>query len=917
MFASKEEIAGKRWKLPSQVKLLLALCVALGIGGGGAAVSTVSADAVVRPEHYGAVADDGLDDTRAIRQAMLEGAGAGLPVSLSPGTYRIAPPQAQWGFSNGGTDGDWTVTNAAYSSVGGGSLSATAAAAGPLSITSPAYLGLDAGKYKQVKLLLKNASDAEEATIFWTGAPGQPWTTLRSATIALTPYDTQATEYVFDLSGHAQWSGAVHQVSVRFGDDPASGVLELDHIRFDAGTVRNELMYSFSFLFHELQGLELAGDETVLLITDPVAGFFRCLDCSELSFEGITIEYETPPFIQGTVASIDQAASTFDFVPDPGYTLLEDPRFGELPRIWGTVRDADNPLLMKSSANDHINVNGWTKLSDGMTYRFQAAVPSQVGPGQIEAGDPFVMVTRDHGNGIFRLEESDTIAVTDVTVHGSSGATLVGYYTDGIEIDRLRIMRKPGSNQMIVTNADSVHVQSARTGPVVQDSLFEGVMDDIVAIYNRPLLISQIISETELHVQGISGSKVPRAGDRLQFFRAVNGVVLGTATVVSVQPDSLAPATKALITLDTPVAGLHAGSTPSDSDLVYNLSTVGAGFSITDSIFRDSRRNGLYLKSTDGWIEGNLFQNLGNAGVMLTDDPDVPNGPAPMNIHVLNNVTDHVNFLDVYSRHPYAAAITVFSQKSGRAVADGRNITDIVLEGNLVRNPVRNGIYLGGVRGAVLTDNEIEVTGTEAVNGVFAGLSIEHSDNIEVDGLTIADTRPQLTAGILIQGIVDNIAADRLSFALGAGVPDILDWSTAPLPEDALVVPVLGAGYGETGSSWINSGLKGHDGNLTRYSFAGNATASWTPELEAGTYEVFVYRVTSSNSEPASRLEVYHNAGVSQRVLDYTAGSAGWVSLGTYSFQAGTGGYVKLSHLDPLAPGGALRAAAVAFVRQE
>lgn len=905
---------GMREKLPYQVKLLLAVCVAFWIAG--AAVSHIYADAVVSPENYGAVADDGLDDTRAIRQAMLEGAAAGLPVALAPGMYRISPPQAQWGFSDSGTDGDWSVANAASSSVNGGSLTVTAAAAEELSVTSPAYLGLDMAKFKQMKLLLKNASNAEEATITWTVAPGQPWTGERSATIALTPHDTQAREYTFDLSGHAQWSGALHQVSIRFGDDPVSGLLELDDIRFDAGTARNELMYSFSFLFHGLQGLELIGEETVLLITDPIAGFFRGLDCSELSFEGITIEYETPPFIQGTVAFIDASASTFDFIPDPGYTLLEDPRFTELPRIWGTVRDAANPLLMKKSANDHINVNAWTKLGDGTTYRFQAAVPSQVGPGQIEAGDPFVIVTRDHGNGIFRLEDSDTIAVTDVNVHGSSGATLVGYYTDGIEINGLRIMRKSGSNQMIVTNADSVHVQSARTGPVVHDSLFEGVMDDIVAIYNRPLLISQVISETVLQVQGISGSKVPRTGDRLQFFRAANGVVQGTAVVVSVEPDSQAPTTKALITLDTPVAGLNAGSTPSTSDLVYNLSTVGAGFSITDSIFRDSRSNGLYLKSTDGWIEGNLFQNLGNAGIMLTDDPDVPNGPAPMNIHVLNNVTDHVNFLDVYSRHPYAAAITVFSQKSGRAVADGRNITDIVVEDNLIRNPVRNGIYLGGVRGAVLTDNEIEVTGTEVVDGVFASVSIEHSENIDIDGLTIADTRPQLTAGILIQGIVDSIAADRLSFTLGAGVPDILDWSTAPLPENAQIVHAPGAGYAETGA-WINSGLKGHDGNPTRYSFAGNATASWTPSLEAGSYEVFLYRVTSSNSEPNSKVEVYHSGGVSQRILDYTAGSAGWVSIGVYTFQAGAGGYVSLSRLDSSAPGGALRAAAAAFVKQE
>lgn len=121
-------------------------------------------------------------------------------------------------------------------------------------------------------------------------------------------------------------------------------------------------------------------------------------------------------------------------------------------------------------------------------------------------------------------------------------------------------------------------------------------------------------------------------------------------------------------------------------------------------------------------------------------------------------------------------------------------------------------------------------------------------------------------------------------------------------------------GYAESGA-WFDSTLSGwtYDSS-SRYADCGvaGATATWRPNLRAaGTYEVFVHRITAANSDPSARYDVRHGSGTTTRRIDGTAGSAGWVSLGRYPFASGTGGFVRLT-----ASGiGCARADAVKFVR--
>ena len=116
------------------------------------------------------------------------------------------------------------------------------------------------------------------------------------------------------------------------------------------------------------------------------------------------------------------------------------------------------------------------------------------------------------------------------------------------------------------------------------------------------------------------------------------------------------------------------------------------------------------------------------------------------------------------------------------------------------------------------------------------------------------------------------------------------------------------ARYQETGA-WTTSSLHGHTlENISRYSSADGSTATWDGWLPAaGTYDVYIYKIVYSGNDTNSRIDVTHNAGTSTQFLDYSAGSTGWVKLGTWSFSAGFNGSVKLTRGNGLARADAVR----------
>lgn len=126
----------------------------------------------------------------------------------------------------------------------------------------------------------------------------------------------------------------------------------------------------------------------------------------------------------------------------------------------------------------------------------------------------------------------------------------------------------------------------------------------------------------------------------------------------------------------------------------------------------------------------------------------------------------------------------------------------------------------------------------------------------------------------------------------GLAVAGDRSWSfTTELP--TYIIDDGDPGYTENGTWQISFGVRGYNNTSTRYGSNPGAYAQWTPDLQAGTYRVTLYKTVHASSDNKGQIDVVHYTGTSTTAIDFTAGSPGWVDLGTYYFAGGAQGYVR------------------------
>ncbi len=134
------------------------------------------------------------------------------------------------------------------------------------------------------------------------------------------------------------------------------------------------------------------------------------------------------------------------------------------------------------------------------------------------------------------------------------------------------------------------------------------------------------------------------------------------------------------------------------------------------------------------------------------------------------------------------------------------------------------------------------------------------------------------------------VATAALAFGLAA----------APCLAETVVVDNSDPGFSVISGTWSIGSLSGQYGTDYRYKTTRTSSpynfVEWRPNLpSSGSYEVAVWYPPSSNRPNNARYTVYYDGGTQTVTVDQTLNASTWVSLGTFTFAAGTGGYVQLS----------------------
>ena len=529
---------------------------------------------------------------------------------------------------------------------------------------------------------------------------------------------------------------------------------------------------------YNCRGLTIEGDEATIIITEPDHGAFLLRGVEDCIVRGITIDYDPLPFTQGTIVAVNPSAQTFDLALQDGYPSLNESYFASASGPWGMIFDPTERHL-KEGTPSHVWMASWQHLSGepGRVFRLTPSYGGNVN--YMTPGDRFVQLARASGSGV-HLFDARNCRVEDVTVHAGPSLAAANVQAEGTVYKHFRVEVKPGTDRLISTDADGVHCQDNRVGPLIEDCFFEGMADDAFNIYAIPNPLLAIHSSTDVAIT----SKAPiLVGDSITIQAPVSGLFRGSATVTGVQYG----AGQYRVQFAPAIANMRSAETTGSPDFLINLSCAGPGFTLRNNTMQWHRRHGMLVQGVDGLIEGNYIDHVSSLGIVIVNSPGWPEGPGPRMLTVRNNTVTGVAY-DTNGNTRSGAAIRIMGQDNGYNLADGPTLESIVLSGNTIQDWGKTAIYAGAVRRLSLIDNIIGPSEPAAASDPV-GLFLQRCEDVVIHDLHIDDpTRSDLRAGIEVDaGMVSgSVSLSGYTPDLDAGVPEVLDPAGAIVEQLAL-----------------------------------------------------------------------------------------------------------------------------------
>jgi hypothetical protein len=205
-----------------------------------------------------------------------------------------------------------------------------------------------------------------------------------------------------------------------------------------------------------------------------------------------------------------------------------------------------------------------------------------------------------------------------------------------------------------------------------------------------------------------------------------------------------------LLTLDKPLAGAVAGADHRSADTLYNLDACGAGFQIRGNHMHGNRRYGCLARAGGGLVENNTFEDTTGAGVVLTNEPDWPEGPVPWGITIRGNRFLRGGTCLGYADLPHGAALSVRPTRLGHGLAEAESIRDVTIEHNEFQDRGGTALFIGGASNVAVSHNRIHAAPDADLRRKGPAILIERSSGVTLADNAIRDPRPGTTAAVEI-----------------------------------------------------------------------------------------------------------------------------------------------------------------------
>ncbi|MDP0501244.1 MAG: hypothetical protein Q7P63_14210 [Verrucomicrobiota bacterium JB022] len=493
--------------------------------------------------------------------------------------------------------------------------------------------------------------------------------------------------------------------------------------------------YDFVLNLRYADHVWIDGNGANINITSPASGFIFLDDTTNILVEDFVIDYTPLPYAVAEITGTSNAGTgsvTMEVLPN-------SPRFNDAHMLaswttWGCVLDdvvdgklKDGSRLLQTFYTS--NVTQSTSDPDVFTFALSHTNYLRF----YDVGDRYIHFAREGAEPMFTSDRAKGVTFSNITNYAAPAGHYSMMWSSDVKVLNCNSLIKSG--RIWGANADFVHSNSNPIGPWVEGCTVEGIGDDIVALYLKGLEITDV-DDTDAHLVTIRqpSSWSVFAGDDLVLFSPTHGTVLGEYTVVT--RTSLGGGLYQL-QLDDEVdeSGLILTGARDEVDQFFNYGMANADFAIRNNTFGPGRRHGAIIRGVNGVVEGNLFSQLGVAGVLFENEADLwYNGLYSRNIQVRNNT-----FLGcTYSENAIdQGSITLRISKADRSDSAAQLHQNFVIAGNDIVDWSRYAIRASNVAAVDILDNDVSsstLTGFRVPNQDNVILEVSDADDVLIQG---------------------------------------------------------------------------------------------------------------------------------------------------------------------------------------
>jgi hypothetical protein len=278
--------------------------------------------------------------------------------------------------------------------------------------------------------------------------------------------------------------------------------------RYHAITNHDNLYRYFAFPIIDRAEVEIDGGGSDFIFHEQICPFL--VERSQgISLRNFSIDWEKPFYLQAEVIARDTAENSMDIRVHPmTEVVFEGSRLGFMaagyhqlflgesmlfdPRTRAVAYKAQDYLVNTVSSRATSDL----RIADNV-FRIKAKFTKEPPP----VGMLFVSKGPNRFNRFcpaIHLSDSKNVELKDVVIYHAGGMGLIAEKTENIHIDKLKVMLREKSERIITTTADATHFCNCRGQLIIENCLFENMLDDAANIHGTYLRVSKLTDNRTL-----------------------------------------------------------------------------------------------------------------------------------------------------------------------------------------------------------------------------------------------------------------------------------------------------------------------------------------------------------------------------------------------------------------------------------